>query len=221
MAQQVEINIRPIFSTPFLVFSIPGYERTNNELRRVILQREASTPAHKDHEVIGWSSPHDLSILDWAGPVLKESFEFVIEVAGQATEFSKQSPNRNVARPSWQVAEIWANVQRKGGSNAAHPHPGTFWSGVYYVDVGDISSNSGCGGNLQLFDPRGCLPKMLAPYLRYALPELHDAGTSISFQPEAGQCVMFPGWLSHAVSTYTGTAPRISVAFNLDPLIRE
>ncbi|MGH7230672.1 MAG: TIGR02466 family protein [Nitrospiraceae bacterium] len=221
MAQQVEINIRPIFSTPFLVFPIPGCERINQELRHAILQREASAPTHMDREVVGWSSPHDLSILEWAGHALKGLFEFIIEVAAQATEFSEQAAHHNITRPRWRVAEIWANVQRKGGSNAAHAHPGTFWSGVYYVDVGDISSDSPCGGDLQLLDPRGCLPKMLAPYLRYAMPELRDAGASISFHPEAGQCVMFPGWLSHAVATYTGNAPRISVAFNLDPLIQK
>jgi len=32
---------------------------------------------------------------------------------------------------------------------------------------------------------------------------------------------MFPGWLFHAVGIYTGSAPRISVAFNLDPVIRK
>ena len=62
---------------------------------------------------------------------------------------------------------------------------------------------------------------MLAPYLRYAVPELHDAGKSIAFTPTAGQCVLFPGWLSHAVGVYNGSAPRVSVAFNLDPIIEE
>ncbi len=102
-----------------------------------------------------------------------------------------------------------------------HPHPGTFWSGVYYVDVGDIAPDGKSGGDLLLFDPRGCLATMLAPYLRYAVPELHDAGKSIAFTPTAGQCVLFPGWLSHAVGVYNGSAPRISVAFNLDPIIDE
>jgi hypothetical protein len=60
---------------------------------------------------------------------------------------------------------------------------------------------------------------MLAPFLRYAVRELHDAGKSLSVTPEAGTCVLFPGWLSHAVALYRGESPRISVAFNLDPII--
>ncbi len=47
---------------------------------------------------------------------------------------------------------------------------------------------------------------MLAPYLIYSMPELRDAGTSVSLSPEAGQCVLFPGWLFNAVTTYRGTA---------------
>ncbi|HVG02179.1 MAG TPA: putative 2OG-Fe(II) oxygenase, partial [Nitrospira sp.] len=69
-------------------------------------------------------------------------------------------------------------MQRHGGSNAAHAHPGSFWTGVYYVDAGEVSAGSDIGGTLQLYDPRGCLPRMVAPYLTYSLPELKDAGTS-------------------------------------------
>ena len=221
MSREMEINIRPIFSTPLLVFTVPDHERINKELRRAILEREASRPAEVDHEVVGWSSPHDMSMFEWAGPGLKDLMVPIIEVATQATEFSERAPDLTGKHPRWQVVETWANVQRKGGSNSVHPHPGTFWSGVYYVDVGDIAPDGKSGGDLLLFDPRGCLATMLAPYLRYAVHELHDAGKSIAFTPTAGQCVMFPGWLSHAVGMYNGAAPRISVAFNLDPIIEE
>ncbi len=109
-------------------------------------------------------------------------------------------------------------MQRNGGANAAHSHPGSFWAGVYYVDVGEVCSTQDKGGELQIYDPRGCLPRMLAPYLQYSMTELHDAGTSISYAPASGQCLLFPGRLFHAVTTYRGAAPRISVAFNLDPI---
>ena len=52
MSQEMEINIRPVFATPLLVFTIPDHERINKELRQKILDREASTPAEADHEVI-------------------------------------------------------------------------------------------------------------------------------------------------------------------------
>jgi uncharacterized protein (TIGR02466 family) len=53
------------------------------------------------------------------------------------------------------------------------------------------------------------------------MPEMHDAGKNIYLTPSTGQCVIFPGWLYHAVGLYTGDKPRISVAFNLDPILRK
>lgn len=217
MSTELEIAIKPLFATPVLVFTVTQHDCLNADLARVILEREASRPAHRDSEVVGWSSPHDLSMLDWAGEMLGKLFDPVLKIAAHMTELSGQA-GHGEQRPGWQVAEVWANVQRQGGSNAFHPHPGSFWSGVYYVDTGDIPQEP-CGGELRLFDPRGCLPRMLAPYLRYSVPELHDAGTSVSFAPSAGQCLLFPGWLFHAVNVYTGHTPRISVAFNLDPIL--
>lgn len=220
MPTEIEIQITPLFSTPLLVFTPAHHERINAELSQLILAREASVPSHRDTEVIGWSSPHDLSMMDWAGSPLRELFAPVIEVAKQVTTLSDRC--RHAARrPDWEVVEVWANVQRNGGTNAAHSHPGSFWAGVYYVDVGEVCPTLGKGGELQIYDPRGCLPRMLAPYLQYSMTELHDAGTSISYSPAAGQCLLFPGWLFHAVNTYRGTAPRISVAFNLDPILQQ
>jgi uncharacterized protein (TIGR02466 family) len=218
MPTELAVNISPIFSTPLLVFTPPSHKQINAQLSQKILQREASVPTYSDQEVIGWSSPHDLTMLDWAGEPLRELFSLVVEIATEVTTYSERSGHSG-CRPDWKIVEVWANVQRAGGSNAAHSHPGSFWAGVYYVDVGDVSSSAHCGGDLQLYDPRGCLPRMLAPYLSYNMPELHDAGRNIGFTPVAGQCVLFPGWLFHAVTTYRGSAPRISVAFNLDPVL--
>ncbi|HMU28766.1 MAG: 2OG-Fe(II) oxygenase family protein [Nitrospira sp.] len=218
MPTEIEIQITPLFSTPLLVFTPADHTRINARLSTMILEREASVPAHRDNEVVGWSSPHDLSMLEWAGEPLRDLFAPVLEVAKQVTTLSQRC-GQGTGRPEWDVVEVWANVQRNGGTNAAHSHPGSFWAGVYYVDVGEVSSNKDMGGELQIYDPRGCLPRMLAPYLQYSMTELHDAGTSISYAPTSGQCVLFPGWLFHAVNTYHGKAPRISVAFNLDPVL--
>lgn len=216
---QIEVSITPLFATPLLSFVVEQHERLNRELARLIMERETSQPPHSDPEVIGWSSPHDLSMMEWANPAINELIGCVTHIASQMTELSKTSVPHDQSL-EWRVAEVWANVQRNGGSNAAHPHPGSFWSGVYYVDTGDMSKGS-CGGELRLFDPRGCLPRMVAPYLRYKIPALHDAGTSISLTPSTGQCLLFPGWLFHAVNVYSGNVPRISIAFNLDPFLKK
>ena len=60
MSTEIEINVRPVFSTPLLVFTVAGHERINTELSRLILEREAAQPTFSDYEVVGWSSPHDI-----------------------------------------------------------------------------------------------------------------------------------------------------------------
>lgn len=132
MPTEIEIQITPLFSTPLLVFTPAGRERINAKLSTLILEREASLPTHRDAEVVGWSSPHDRSMLEWAGKPLRDLFAPVIEVAKQVTSLSQRCGHGS-GRPDWDVVEVWANVQRNGGANAAHSHPGSFWAGVYSI----------------------------------------------------------------------------------------
>ena len=139
MPTEIEIQITPLFSTPLLVFTPADHKRINARLAAMILEREASVPTHRDTEVVGWSSPHDLSMLEWAGEPLRDLFGPVLEAAKQVTTLSQRCA-QGIGRPDWDVVEVWANVQRNGGANAAHSHPGSFWAGVYYVDAGEVSS---------------------------------------------------------------------------------
>jgi len=41
-----------------------------------------------------------------------------------------------------------------------------------------------------------------------------SAGGARTLTPKPGMMILFPSWLSHAVTPYRGTRPRISVAFN-------
>ena len=41
------------------------------------------------------------------------------------------------ASVTWR-ANMWANINKSGHGNEFHSHPGSFWSGVYYVDDGGI-----------------------------------------------------------------------------------
>src|SRR5437879_12604220 len=105
MSQEMEIRIRPIFSTPLLVFTIPFHERINKELRQAILEREASHPAEADHEVVGWSSPHDMSMFGWAGPALNDRMAPILDVAAQANAFSDVAPGLTGKHPHFELGD--------------------------------------------------------------------------------------------------------------------
>jgi hypothetical protein len=57
----------------------------------------------------------------------------------------------------------WANVLRDGNYNVLRCHPESAWSGVYCVDAGDLPTDDGLGGILELHDPRPTVEMVPAP----------------------------------------------------------
>ena len=108
-----------------------------------------------------------------------------------------------------------AGATAVGQSNEFHTHPGSYWSGTYYVDDGGIGADQSLGGEFEIQDPRGVGPAMYAPRLAFNFPGGLAVGASETLSPRAGMMIMFPSWLSHAVRPYRGSRQRISVAFNL------
>jgi uncharacterized protein (TIGR02466 family) len=115
---------------------------------------------------------------------------------------------------SWRT-NMWANVNRAGHGNEFHSHPGSFWSGVYYVDDGGISADTKLGGELEFMDPRAPGVAMYAPHLAFNVPGGLSVGANEVVVPKPGRMVLFPAWILHQVRPYKGNAARISVAFNL------
>ena len=87
-----------------------------------------------------------------------------------------------------------------------------FWSAVYYVDDGGAGPDD--GGELFFHDPRGLMPAMHDPLLKFRIEGCVTAGYTESLRPEPGLLVVFPSWLLHGVDPFHGVRPRVSVAFN-------
>ena len=106
----------------------------------------------------------------------------------------------------WKFA-IWANVNRRGQYNRVHFHPGSTWSGTYYVDAGDSpSATNPLAGSLELLNPNQAPPMS---FLSGLVPQVRIV------QPQSGMMIVFPSFLPHAVHPYEGDRPRISIAFNV------
>ena len=197
-----------LFPTPLVTARLAAHEALNAALTATILARETVERGVAISNLGGW---HSAEFLSWCGP----AGEAVIETARQMaqrmtlTELGGELVQANAA---WRVT-AWANVNRAGHANRAHGHAGAFWSGIYWVDDGG-AADPAVGGLLELVDPRGLVPEMVAPHLRCAVKDCLSAGRSEMVTPEAGTMVLFPSWLVHAVTPYRGTRPRISIAFN-------
>jgi uncharacterized protein (TIGR02466 family) len=87
-----------------------------------------------------------------------------------------------------------------------HTHPGSTWSGTYYVDAGVEEPTTAGVAPLYLLDP--CVGRA-ATFLPTLLP------SSFTVRPEPGLMVMFPSYLAHMVFPQEANGARISIAFNL------
>ena len=196
------------FATPILVADIADAAQLNAALLPVLLKREAEQPSKSHSTLGGWQSTWDVD--KWAGAAAIKLLAIGRNIANRSTRDRAGNP----VSIAWQ-ANMWANINRSGHGNEFHSHPGSFWSGVYYVDDGGIAANPALGGEIEFMDPRGPAPAMYAPHLAFAMPGGLSAGANETVPPRAGRLVMFPAWLLHQVRPYRGNAQRVSIAFNL------
>jgi len=198
-----------IFPTPLVSARLDGHADLNRTLSGTILAREQIERGVSVSNEGGW---HSLEFQSWCG----SEGEAVLAAARDLVERMTVMDNGGgfaPARLGWTVT-AWANVNRAGHLNRPHGHGGAYWSGVYWVEDGGAAEDPALGGLLELSDPRGILPLMTAPHLRFALDDCLSDGAARTVRPQAGTMLLFPSWLVHAVTPYRGTHPRISIAFN-------
>ena len=104
------------------------------------------------------------------------------------------------------LGNMWANINPPGGSNRAHQHPNSLWSGVYW-----IKTPKNCG-HLKIDDPRSAAAMVRPKQKEGQLPSRLYRETH--YEPIAGRCIMFPSWLMHCVDPNESNDIRISVSFN-------
>ncbi len=202
------IEVHAVFATPIVTIEIADADRLNALLKPCILARAQAHPSTRHSNLGGWQSTWDLE--DWGGDAAGRLLD---QGRTAATRLTVDRDGRPVA-VDWKT-NAWANINRRGHGNEFHTHPGSFWSGAYYVDDGGAVAGSGLGGEFEFQDPRGVAPAMYAPELAFNVPGGRSVGASETIAPRAGRMLMFPAWLSHAVRPYLGQGERISIAFNL------
>ncbi len=205
--REPDLQIRNAFATPIILAPIEQAQALNAALIPLILKREAAFSGVVRSNQGGWQSTDDFAA--WSGPAGASLIAAAVTLANSVTALQGETGVTRVAL-DWKI-NAWANVNRGGHGNAAHHHPGCFWSCVYWLQTGE----AGEGGEFEIQDPRGILPGFVAPTLRYALPGYLSAGGSDFIAPVAGTLLLFPSWLVHAVRPFRGKEPRISVAINL------
>ena len=194
-----------LFPTLFGKLYVRDAEQWNERLKQRILERQASTPSEDYANSGGWHSPADLlempwEEIRWLRNAIAEGLNGMVHSTLQLPEVKARQ-----GLPSGAFSVVaWANVSTRGNYHRMHNHPGSAWSGCYYV-TGKPDMTS-LGGTLELYDPRPFAEMTDVPGTPY--------GQRLVIRPEAGLMVLFPGWLYHFVHPVVTDEPRISIAFN-------
>ena len=197
----MEKQVAMSYATPIGRFRMPDGESVNRELRRIILDKEKTSPSDNYANVGGWHSSADL--LEWPGESISTLKAWIMEAVSHMVAVSTEGK-----APRGMIRVVgWANVSRKGHYHRIHNHPSSAWSGVYYVDAGGESPGQPLSGVLELCDPRPFTEMVAAPGSPF--------GQRVIFRAEAGTMIVFPSWLYHFVNPFQGDGERISVSFNM------
>mgnify|MGYP006266275645 CR=1 FL=1 len=200
---ELRAALSPIFSVPLIRHRWPQSEDLNNALADLFLAEERTEAGITRSNVGGWHSDEGIFARDDAA--LGQLRARILLILRRLLADNAQP--REDSRVQFGLSG-WANVTRPGGYNCAHDHGDFDWAGVYYVTAGDPPDAAApLSGLFEFIDPRAgasgttLAGQCFAPNWR--------------IQPEPGLMLIFPGWLKHLVHPYRGTAPRISIAFNI------
>jgi len=130
--------------------------------------------------------------------IADQDLSALAEIITESANHYAASPN---SREPLVLFESWFNCYDTGGYMSDHEHPGCRVSGIYYLQAEEGS------GDLWFRNPN---PLML----NHIWPSNSQPTLSAERVPaQTGRLILFPGWLTHSVSTCKGT--KISIAFNL------
>lgn len=135
---------------------------------------------------------------------LKESLEHTVQRFIETLPCDPSHPTLGRITEQFRLKGGWSVRLRPGGYHTDHIHPDGWLSSAYYValpaGVGDPGNEEGC---LRLGVPDRELGLDLPPLRTIA--------------PAIGHLVLFPSYLWHGTTPFSGAAPRLTVAFDVVP----
>lgn len=106
-----------------------------------------------------------------------------------------------------EFVDSWFHIGDKYSTHEVHKHPNCSWCGIFYVDPGDINK----GGNTIFMNPI---------VINFKDISNNFIDSSLEIVAQKGKLVLFPSYLQHYQSLYTGDEKRIVIGFNMKILDR-
>lgn len=196
-----EPEVRVLFPVPLVTIRLDDAVALNQRLLEEIADRQAAEPGIDRSNRYGWHSA-----LDFFGRTEPAHAELAREIEAMvAATTARLAP----ALPDGLrlVHEGWVNVSPTHALNAPHDHPGSFWSGTYYIHVPDADEADPRAGAIEFLDPRGSIgtnANFETPFTR----------GKFTVRPMSGTCLLWPSFLRHWVHPNRSPQERVTVAFN-------
>ena len=174
----------------------------NEDLKKFCLYRKSiDTMGRSRSNVGGWQS-HDYNFKK-PPKEFKELFKSIIDFSSEICDYLDLSFEANKL-----VGQAWININEPGHFNWPHIHPGSIFSGVYYIQTPD-----NCGP-IEFENPA-------VKSMSYVMSDIAQKDTNIytSFSykvpTRASILYIFPSWLTHRVHPNLSNEERISISFNI------
>lgn len=187
------MNIIPLFTCPIFMKDL--------DFDLKLIQKECITLSRKDKGRIksnlgGWQS-NELTENDLFLP------ELISEIKSSAIEFAQGTGFKS----NLGINSFWININKFKDCNQYHTHPGSLFSGVYYIKT---PKNS---GNIQFKHP-GSMG--VQSYWLGNINDLNPLNSCVwDIEPIENRLLIFPSWLEHQVLPNLNQKDRISLSFNL------
>jgi uncharacterized protein (TIGR02466 family) len=214
MNQAPEVKIIPAFSVPFGASFLADCGDMNKALGELFLSRETADFKNQTRN----STESDLvfesnfDLFTWKEECVTQLKKFmtscVLELVGTINQYKRATVQEFDI-----YADAWYHITRKGGYFTNHNHPMASWSAVYCVNDGIDENDSPDSGVTRFFHPQTAASTYLDAGNFNMVNSQYSYGHQV-FKLQAGQILIFPSWLYHEVSKYTGNSERITVAVN-------
>jgi uncharacterized protein (TIGR02466 family) len=190
------MNIKQHVMFPTIIWEIDFTPKDSDlllEMKRFSIKNRNSNPKGINRSNFGgWHSN------------LFNSYPIEINVFGSKVEQIIMDIRKEIDVPSLKLSEFWLNINGYGDYNKLHNHPGSFLSGVFYIDA--PSKNMGDIHFLRGDDMKYYINKLPNPN--------NFTGQNIRYTPKSGKLLIFPSWLEHHVDGNRSKEKRISLSFN-------
>ncbi|QBY06007.1 tetratricopeptide repeat protein [Thalassotalea sp. HSM 43] len=153
----------------------------------------------------GFLFQHDQPIIADLRRYLKNTAKSVLNTT-LIDSLAASHPVRQFYRQDFDFATAWSIWIEQGGFHRSHVHPKGWYSSAYYVAVPESVNDAN--------DHQGCFA-VGKPGLQLNSDMQQKLDFERYLQPEVGILTLFPSYVWHSTIPFTGSEPRVSVAFDL------